>query len=98
MQCTDHGSRVKQTIHKWQAVDIRCNVAISIRLTQPLLSLFQLRARIIKQDNALKAPVALRISPGTGSQFQQEAATFRQESLEGNGFRAVLVFASALIP
>ena len=98
MQCTDHRRRVKQTIHKWQAVHIRCNIDISVRLAKPLLSLFQLRTRVIEQDNPLKAEVARRISSGTGSQFQQETSALRQELLEGNGFRAVFVFASALIP
>ena len=62
------------------------------------MRLLQLGARIIEQDDAVKAEVARRISSGTSPKFEQEASAFGEESLEGNGFRAVFVLASAFIP
>ena len=98
MQCADHSRRVEQAIHKWQAVHVRRDIDVFTGVSKSLLSLFKLRARVIKQDNALKAGVARRISSGAGSQFQQEASPFREQSPQGNGFRAVFIFTPALVP
>jgi hypothetical protein len=98
MQNADHRRAVEQAIYEWETVGIRRDVKIFIRAAEALLRLFQLGARIIEQDDLIKALITRRISSGTGSKFKQDASFVRQQTLEGNGFGAVFLLASALIP
>jgi len=98
VQNTDHRHAIEESVYKWEAIYICRNIEIFIRGSQPLLRLFQLGARIIKQDNALKATVARSISSGTSPKFKHKAPAGREQAFQGNGFCTVFVLASAFIP
>lgn len=98
VQRADHGRRVEQPVHEWQAIDVSRDENKPVRSAQACLRLLELGARIIQQDDALETGVARRVSPRTGAQFEQQFAAFREQTFQRDGFAAVLVFAPAAIP
>src|SRR5215210_2306513 len=98
MQCADHRRSIEQPIYEGKTIHICGNIYIFLGLSQSFLRLFELSARIIKQNNALKARIARRVSSGTSSEFQKHTAALRQETLDGDGFRPIFVLAPTFIP
>ena len=98
VQNADHRRRVEQAIYEREAIYIRRHINVFVGNAEPLLRLLQLGARIIEEEDAIKAMVPRRVTSRASAKFEEESPALREEALQGDGFRAVFVFASAFIP
>jgi hypothetical protein len=81
VQRADHGGRIEQAMHEWQSVDIGRHIHVTVGAAEPGLRLLQLRARIIQEDDPIKAQVARRIPAGACAQLQQEPPACGKQAL-----------------
>ncbi len=87
MQGPDHGHSIEQAIDEGKAVGVGGHVNIFLGGTESQLGLFELGARIVQQDDAVKAEVARRISPGARSQLQEDASSWGAGDAAGRWLR-----------
>ena len=55
VQRPDHCGRIEYPGDEWKAIDIRRHINVPVRIAEARLGLLQLRARIIHENDALKA-------------------------------------------